>query len=244
MRKLKHALLGAALLVSLFAVAPSASLAAFADAWAAIDRGSISMVFNGEAVPIQGYIIDAYAQAGDNSAQAMGWILEAIAQEDPGQYWGWSGADETDLYTAAYVEGSGDFSGLAYGEALWNGLYTAPQEGTLSISFDYYLWYEVSSEVGEMTYAYADPGVSLTIGDQSVSSDPFFFGEAFNGMSFDVDMPGNLSLIYDLAAGETVDFEALVSSQSEISAVPVPAAVWLLGSGLLGLCGIRKRFNQ
>jgi hypothetical protein len=27
-------------------------------------------------------------------------------------------------------------------------------------------------------------------------------------------------------------------------AVPVPAAVWLLGSGLLGLMGLRRRFSR
>ncbi|MDY6839780.1 MAG: VPLPA-CTERM sorting domain-containing protein [Thermodesulfobacteriota bacterium] len=30
----------------------------------------------------------------------------------------------------------------------------------------------------------------------------------------------------------------------EIATVPVPAAVWLLGSGLIGLVGIRKKFKQ
>jgi hypothetical protein len=32
-----------------------------------------------------------------------------------------------------------------------------------------------------------------------------------------------------------------VGSTSVLSAVPVPAAVWLLGSGLIGLIGIRRR---
>lgn len=30
-------------------------------------------------------------------------------------------------------------------------------------------------------------------------------------------------------------------NNAQVSAVPVPAAVWLLGSGLIALCGIRKR---
>jgi len=29
-----------------------------------------------------------------------------------------------------------------------------------------------------------------------------------------------------------------------IRPVPIPAAVWLLGSGLLGLAGIRRRFRK
>jgi hypothetical protein len=32
-----------------------------------------------------------------------------------------------------------------------------------------------------------------------------------------------------------------LGSSSTLSPVPIPAAVWLLGSGLLGLIGIRRR---
>jgi hypothetical protein len=30
----------------------------------------------------------------------------------------------------------------------------------------------------------------------------------------------------------------------EMNQVPVPAAAWLLGSGLMGLIGLRRRFNK
>ena len=36
----------------------------------------------------------------------------------------------------------------------------------------------------------------------------------------------------------------LTVSDGNISTVPIPAAVWLLGSGLLGLAGIRRRFRK
>jgi len=40
---------------------------------------------------------------------------------------------------------------------------------------------------------------------------------------------------------ETFTMDNLVYSSSPTSAVPVPAAVWLFGSGLLGLLGVRRK---
>ena len=41
-----------------------------------------------------------------------------------------------------------------------------------------------------------------------------------------------------------VDGTWQVDSYSDVSAVPVPAAIWLFGSGLIGLAGIGRRKNQ
>lgn len=42
------------------------------------------------------------------------------------------------------------------------------------------------------------------------------------------------------------DFQDVVlpSSGTSINVVPIPAAVWLLGSGLLGLVGLRRKFSK
>jgi hypothetical protein len=39
------------------------------------------------------------------------------------------------------------------------------------------------------------------------------------------------------------DFDFRID-QIEVTPVPVPAAVWLLGSGLFGLVGLRKKINK
>jgi hypothetical protein len=52
-------------------------------------------------------------------------------------------------------------------------------------------------------------------------------GEASNGSSLD---PTGLSFVFNLP--------------TEIPAVPIPSAVWLLGSGLIGIMGIRRKFNK
>lgn len=47
----------------------------------------------------------------------------------------------------------------------------------------------------------------------------------------------DLNMSFDLTAGDTMT----VSTRFEVSPVPVPAAAWLFGSGLLGLFGFSKR---
>ena len=43
---------------------------------------------------------------------------------------------------------------------------------------------------------------------------------------------------------KTLNLAALAVSPGDISAVPVPSAAWLLGSGLLGVFGLRRRKTQ
>lgn len=43
------------------------------------------------------------------------------------------------------------------------------------------------------------------------------------------------------AAGKTNSYAALAVRSGQVAAVPVPAAAWLFGSGLLGLMGVSRR---
>jgi hypothetical protein len=72
-----------------------------------------------------------------------------------------------------------------------------------------------------------------------------------SGVEFGVD----LSLItdykpqmpsYDFASEYSCDFynSFNIISVTGVSIVPIPGAVWLLGSGLIGLVGLRKRFKK
>ncbi len=40
------------------------------------------------------------------------------------------------------------------------------------------------------------------------------------------------------------DFTSISATNTTVSAVPVPAAAWLFGSGLLGLVGVARRRRQ
>lgn len=86
------------------------------------------------------------------------------------------------------------------------------------------------------------PAMSLTSGDSSCSGigcslafGPISDGPLLHAAGVSTDI--GILLSFDLTAGDTVTFNTLF----EVNPVPVPAAVWLFGSGLLGLAGIAGR---
>jgi hypothetical protein len=63
------------------------------------------------------------------------------------------------------------------------------------------------------------------------------------------DAGGGLSLLFKADCGANVNcrFDAYIDNVSivtDVSAVPVPAAAWLFGSGLLGLVGVARRKSR
>ncbi|HUJ16753.1 MAG TPA: NF038129 family PEP-CTERM protein [Nitrospirota bacterium] len=58
---------------------------------------------------------------------------------------------------------------------------------------------------------------------------PLLTNDSTNGFATTVDLNANGAVVNNL------------SSQVAVAATPIPAAAWLLGSGLMGLAGIRRR---
>jgi len=87
-------------------------------------------------------------------------------------------------------------------------------------------------------FPYTATGVDLLIGtvtftyEVAAGVDVFWNWEygSFGGLWNDVNMSGE-----DLMSGGYLSYDGVVA------AVPVPAAIWLLGSGLLGLIGLGRR---
>jgi len=96
---------------------------------------------------------------------------------------------------------------------------------------------------------------ALTMGDGTTFSEPFLMAD----LAFTVINPiddDESDLIYDCTVhptgdgyyinGERVTAQDIVAYHhltdgADVAPVPIPAAVWLLGSGLLGLVGIRRK---
>lgn len=126
-------------------------------------------------------------------------------------------------------------------------------EDHISISFDYNFWSFSSLE-----------SESLEVGDDlvvSLSDDSAFFDEIFrvnfkdtfcNGPTiqgwqhyeetFQFETPMQLSLLFEVDNfKDPGQFGIGFIDNVELSSVPIPGAIYLLGSGLVGLIGIRRR---
>lgn len=79
----------------------------------------------------------------------------------------------------------------------------------------------------------SSPGSGECIGIAVTGSDPFFDDGIAGSPQIDGPFPG-MQVSIDIGSGDSL-------TVLSVSAVPVPAAVWLFGSGLLGLIGIARR---
>ncbi len=127
------------------------------------------------------------------------------------------------------------------------------ETGSISISFDYNLWSfsSLGSEVG-------DDFVVTLISDDSVFFNeilrinfkdtisawitPTIQGWQHYEETFQFDTPMQLSLLFELDNfKDPGQFGIGFIDNVKVSSVPIPGAIYLLGSGLVGLIGIRYR---
>jgi hypothetical protein len=101
------------------------------------------------------------------------------------------------------------------------------------------LWYESPGNVyGSMTntglFENLQNGAHWSVTEYSPDTDwawNFNFSSGYQGLG---DKEGGIpSLLYGIAV-----------RPGDVSAVPIPGAVWLLGSGLAGLVGLRRKFRK
>jgi len=105
----------------------------------------------------------------------------------------------------------------------------------MSILFGNTLYTDEMDVEGGAAMFFTAEGIFDGISYLSVLESPGFESNGFVNGPFDVSGYDNTGL---------VDGTWQVGSYSSISAVPVPAAIWLFGSGLIGLAGIGRRKNQ
>jgi len=60
---------------------------------------------------------------------------------------------------------------------------------------------------------------------------------------FSVDGGSSFATVFDLAEGSTLNMD-IYAQLNRVSAVPVPSAIWLFGSALIGLAGVSRRTRK
>jgi hypothetical protein len=168
----------------------------------------------------------------------------------------------TDEFFGVTDTENNDNSGIV--TAIWTFDISNAEDLSLSIDMGAMGDFEASNDYFSWTYS-IDGGATTTAFESTINEDASQDYTLSDGDTFTLDdymMVGNIVLTNDLqtlttailGTGSTLTLtltaetnggeEAFAFQNVEIngtSAVPVPAAVWLLGSGLLGLIGIRRR---
>jgi len=105
--------------------------------------------------------------------------------------------------------------------------------------------------VGALDYLFFSfgPGTDLNFGPGSSNRlasltfnviDP---AQAFDGLAdFSVaSQIGDPVNVFLLATGDTIQLDGAAGADVGVNAVPIPGAIWLLGSGLVGMVGLKRR---
>jgi len=98
--------------------------------------------------------------------------------------------------------------------------------------YDYYCYLGTATDDWTTTYIYSDGTETLKFNSSNVY---FTYGEG-NTASYTTYGGGNL-------ANSNQNYQAYIQWEevSQISPVPVPAAIWLFGSAMVGLVGVSRR---
>lgn len=130
-------------------------------------------------------------------------------------------------------------------DEIFRGLYVASDDPNFAWNYrmDFY-----TAEFSNAGSPLAPPGINLAGGYADMSS----FRISWYEVGFEsagatlvpllLNADGSYRLIWELQGGFSSSGTATMSM--DIAAVPLPAAVWLLGSGLLGLVGVNRRFGR
>jgi len=149
-----------------------------------------------------------------------------------------------DLFIDADADGNWDFiadSPGSQGAGMWQ-VYSAPD----SVSYLKTPWHDYFGDVrNKHPYAVDNLEEGTLLGQVSFDGwyDPGFGGSrstSWDFTSLGLDLGQQFILAYTVNCANDVLYEQITRPEGSPPNVPIPGAVWLLGSGLLALVGLRK----
>ena len=156
---------------------------------------------------------------------------------------------DTELYEEVLARSTGPY-GAGSSAAAWRwGGFIALETGDLTISVDYYLTQDLSTEyLGEWAEGEAAAGLHLyneATGDSAEDWGHLYYNYVYDGGSDYSEDYGTLTVTLWFDEGQEGEFHANVWNHADVySPVPVPCTMLLLGSGLAGLGLIGRRFRK
>ena len=143
-----------------------------------------------------------------------------------------SGSSLTDTFEVGIFENDGDhlISETIYGPGTaFEFIYNEVAETLLSQGTEYWILANCGNRGYEFNVqGFSAPGISITSNLQLSEGAPPLSGDLGTGFKIEVDT-------FPLTGFLGPNFKY------EVTEVPIPGAVWLLGSGLFGLMGLRRR---
>jgi hypothetical protein len=151
-------------------------------------------------------------------------------------------------YSDSFGGISGAGSASSYGDTGFSILVQNNLDTSLNFEFSYSSFVEsyittAAIVSGEDAVAYAEVSLADSFSDNLL----FSSADVFVGGPEDAFEAVNRALIFTLKAGESNTIFGTVYTDGSalgVSQVPIPAAAWLFGSGLLGLVGLRRKSKQ
>ncbi len=147
------------------------------------------------------------------------------------------GLDGADNFNLATVTERNGFRNLAYTTTIF---------GDTDSYSQFFIFDHNYNERGSIQAIYADGSLGTEIFFDSRNDNPNLWADT--GVEDGLEDPGTAWLaVFELsspAVGIRINCKNLDSLSISAVATPIPGAVWMLGSGLIGLVAIRRRFKK
>jgi len=141
------------------------------------------------------------------------------------------------LDTSAGVNAGLGNSGRGAATAAWYLDWQASATGTVTLDLNYLFSYTVANLLSGET-GIASSYISVLVDGTQSQADVLRFYNNINGDNSGIT---DLFLTFNVTAGQKGSLSITAASNAVAAPVPLPAGLWLLGSGIVGLAGLVRR---